>query len=75
MTAEEIEQRKIAEAVAEGYPDEDATCTKCGVVFKNYHHYIRCDERPCPMSCGKTLFELWAELGRIELWTENLGSE
>ena len=55
------EQEKIAQAVAEGYPDKDETCPACGTVFKNYHHFIRCDRRPCPMSDGKgTIFERMA---------------
>jgi hypothetical protein len=60
------EQEKIAQAVTEGYPDKDETCPECKLVFKNYHHFIRCDRRPCPMSCGKTLFEMWAELDQAE---------
>ena len=56
------EAQKIAQAVAEGYPDVDETCSACGTVFKNYHHFIRCERKPCPMSTGKTLFEHWAEL-------------
>lgn len=57
------EQEKIEQAVAEGYPDVDEVCPNpsCGLVFKNYHHFIRCDRRPCPLSTGKTLFEHWAE--------------
>jgi len=56
------EAQKIAEAVADGYPDEDTTCSACGVVFKNFHHFIRCNRKPCPMSTGKTLPEHWAEI-------------
>jgi hypothetical protein len=56
------EQEKIAQAVAEGYPDVDENCTACGVVLKNYHHFIACARRPCPMSDGKTMFERWAEM-------------
>ena len=49
---------KITQAVTEGYPDVDEVCPECKVVFKNYHHFIRCDRRPCPMSDGKgTLLE------------------
>jgi len=49
------EAEKIAQAVAEGYPDVDQVCPdpECKTVFKNYHHYIRCDRTPCPMSDGK----------------------
>jgi hypothetical protein len=56
------EQEKIAQAVAEGYPDVDEVCSECGTIFKNYHHFVQCDRRPCPLSTGKTLFELWKEL-------------
>lgn len=59
------EAEKIAQAVSEGYLDVDQTCPdpQCGIVFKNYHHFIRCDRRPCPMSDGKgTLFEQWAAM-------------
>lgn len=59
----ETEAAKIAQAVAEGYPDVDEVCSECKTVFKNYHHFIRCDRRPCPMADGKgTLFEQWAAL-------------
>jgi hypothetical protein len=47
------EEERIAQAVAEGYPDVDQVCSECKTVFKNYHHFIRCDRRPCPMSDGK----------------------
>ena len=69
------ETELIAQAVAEGYPDVDETCSKCQRVFKNYHHFLHCEEDACPMSCGKTLFELMDEASGVELWTENLGSE
>lgn len=54
MTRDE-EQRLIAEAVAEGYPDVDQSCPdpECLRVFKNYHHYVRCDSETCPMKDGK----------------------
>lgn len=59
------EQEKIAQAVVEGYPDVDQTCSACQRIFKNYHHFIRCDNRPCPMSDGKgTLMEQLVELGK-----------
>lgn len=47
------EQEKIAEAVKEGYPDVDEQCPKCKTIFKNYHHFIRCNEPNCPMGDGK----------------------
>jgi hypothetical protein len=49
------EAEKIAMAVAEGYPDVIEICpdTECARQFRNYHHFIRCDRRPCPMSDGK----------------------
>ena len=56
------EEEKIAQAIAEGYPDKTEICPECGTVFRNYHHFIRCERRPCPMSTGKTLFEHWQEL-------------
>ena len=40
-------ERLQHEALAEGYKDE--TCPKCGTEFKAYHHFIRCDSKPCPM--------------------------
>jgi hypothetical protein len=55
------EQEKIAQAVKDGYPDIDETCPKCKRVFKNYHHFVICYERPCPMSTGKSLLDHWAE--------------
>jgi hypothetical protein len=52
------EGEKIAQAVAEGFPDVDERCSACGTVFKNYHHFIRCDRKDCPMSDGRgTLLE------------------
>jgi hypothetical protein len=49
--------------VAEGYPDKDEICHKCKRVFKNYHHFLRCDNTECPMKDGKgTLFEQWAKM-------------
>ena len=35
------------EALAEGYKDE--TCPKCGIEFKAYIHFVRCDADRCPM--------------------------
>lgn len=43
------EEEKIAQAVSEGYPDVDETCPQCQTVFKNYHHFLRCDVAGCPM--------------------------
>jgi hypothetical protein len=62
------EEERIAQAVSEGYPDIDQVCPAdgCGVVFKNYHHFIRCDRSPCPLSTGKTLFEHRAEIENAE---------
>lgn len=63
------EAEKIAQAVAEGYPDKDEECPKCHTVFKNYHHYIQCHNKPCPMSDGLgTLFERWDKF--ITLYSE-----
>lgn len=65
MAVEFTEEQKIAQAIAEGYPDVDENCPKCGTVFKNYHHFVRCDRRPCPMSDGKgTLLERLVRDGR-----------
>jgi uncharacterized Zn finger protein len=47
------EDEKIARAVSEGYPDVDVKCSECGTVFKNYHHFIRCESKTCPMSDDK----------------------
>lgn len=49
------EEEKIAQAVSDGYPDVDEVCPGCSAVFKNYHHLIRCERQPCPMSDGKNL--------------------
>ena len=51
-------EKKHAESLAEGYKDE--TC-ECGLVYLAFHHYVACRKQGCPMSCGKTLFELWDE--------------
>ena len=59
------EADKIAQAVAEGYPDKDETCPECKTVFKNYHHFIRCNRATCPMSTGKTLFQYWEEMDKV----------
>jgi hypothetical protein len=62
------EAEKIAQAVAEGYPDVDQTCSECQTIFKNYHHFIRCDRRPCPMSDGKgTILEQLIERNNREI--------
>lgn len=57
------EEEKIFQAVADGYPDKDEVCPdpKCGMVFKNYHHFIRCDRLPCAMSTGKSVLDSIAE--------------
>ena len=57
------EEEKVAQAVSEGYPDVDETCAECQRVFKNYHHFVRCDSASCPMKSpgGKSLLEMWAE--------------
>jgi hypothetical protein len=55
------EEERIAEAVADGYPDVDEVCSTCKRVLKNYHHFLRCDVGDCPMKDGKgTLLEQWA---------------
>lgn len=64
MPSDLTEREKIAQAVAEGCPDVDQVCPACDTVFKNYHHFIRCDRQPCPMSTGKTLFEHWDEIAK-----------
>lgn len=46
---EKTEQEKIAEAITDGFLDVDEACSKCATVFKNYHHFVRCDENVCPM--------------------------
>ena len=48
-----------AQAIAEGYKDE--VCKECGVMFLAHIHFIRCDHSKCPMSSGKTFFEMWLE--------------
>lgn len=55
------DQKKLhAAAIAEGYKDE--TCAKCGLECLAFHHFIRCDQRPCPMLGGspKSLLDMWA---------------
>lgn len=53
MTTDE-QRQLIAQAVTEGYPDVDEVCPliPCGRVFKNYHHFLRCDRYACPMADG-----------------------
>lgn len=64
LTPEEaVDADLIAQAVKDGFPDVDEICPRqeCGRIFKNYHHFLRCELRPCPMSDGKgTLLERMA---------------
>lgn len=66
------EAEKIAQAVADGYPDKDQTCTECKKVFKNYHHFIRCASPTCPMLDGKgTLLDQMAAMLDAEIAAKN----
>lgn len=50
------------QAIAEGYKDE--ICPACGLELLAHHHFIRCDNSPCPMrstSDPRTLLEIWAD--------------
>ncbi len=49
---------RVAKAVEDGYPDVDQTCSKCQRVFKNYHHFVRCQMAGCPMTSGKSLLDM-----------------
>lgn len=60
------EAELIAEAVAAGYPDVDETCKECGMVLKNYHHFINCNSATCPMADGNgTILQQWMKLKGI----------
>lgn len=64
------EQERIAEAIADGFPNVDETCpdTHCARTFKNYHHFVRCDRSPCAMSDGKgSLLEQLTKSTEVEL--------
>lgn len=43
--------RQHCEAVAEGLKDE--TCPRCSAVFYAHIHFVRCENRPCPMISTK----------------------
>ena len=74
--ADLTETEKIAQAVAEGYPDIDQVCPECQTVFKNYHHFIRCDRRPCPMSDGKgTILEQLIAMNNAEMEVKDEASK
>lgn len=45
--------------LGEGYKDE--VCSKCGVVFLAHIHFIQCEDKPCPMSSGKSFLDMWIE--------------
>jgi hypothetical protein len=55
---EEYWRQKLAKAEADGYKNE--VC-ECGMVYLAFHHYVTCQKKECPFSCGKTMFELWQE--------------
>jgi hypothetical protein len=68
------DQKKLhAAAIAEGYKDE--TCAKCGLECLAFHHFIRCDERPCPMLGGnpKSLLDMWAEAHPLPVNNTQIG--
>lgn len=50
---------KHDECVAQGYKDEH--CPKCKVVFLAHHHFVRCENKPCAMSNGKSFMDMWME--------------
>jgi uncharacterized OB-fold protein len=35
------------------HAEADEICPKCGTVFKPYHHWVRCEAKPCPMVSTK----------------------
>ena len=45
--------------LSEGLKDE--YCSSCGVVFLAHHHFLQCGKPNCPMSNGKTFFEMMKE--------------
>ncbi len=45
--------------IAEGLTDE--ICPKCGQVFLAHIHFVRCVEKDCPMSNGKSFIDMWVE--------------
>lgn len=55
----ETDKKLHDESLSEGYKDE--ICPTCGVVFLAHKHLVRCYIKPCPMSCGKSLLDLWME--------------
>jgi hypothetical protein len=45
--------------IKKGYKDE--ICPKCNTIFLANVHFVRCDEKPCPMSNGKSLLDMILE--------------
>ena len=45
--------------IKDGYKDE--LCSKCGDVFLAHVHFVRCDNKPCPMSNGKSFLDMWID--------------
>lgn len=66
---DEEEKRRHDEAIAEGYKDE--TCPQCGATLLAHHHFIRCGNRPCAMSSGQSLLDMWLDPTRSTLKQED----
>lgn len=47
-------EKKLAEAMAEGYKNE--TCS-CGTIYLAFHHFTTCREEGCPFSDGVSLLD------------------
>lgn len=65
MSAGETEADLVARAVADGYPDVTENCPHCDAIFRNYHHWVRCDYGKCPMRSKdkRTLLDLMEAAG------------
>lgn len=46
--------------IKEGLKDE--FCPKCNRLFLAHYHFVRCENKPCPMSNGKTFLEMLGEV-------------
>lgn len=45
--------------IAEGLKDE--FCPKCDRLFLAHHHFVRCNEKSCPMSNGVSFLDMMIE--------------
>jgi len=53
------DKKKHDECITQGLKDE--ICLKCDRLFLAHIHFVACENKPCPMSNGKTFWDMWIE--------------